>query len=649
MSTQLQFTKIRMKISKLGQEASLPDIFWDKQGKGEIKSNLSEYDEIYEGYGLVNSAYPYRQFNTYNRKLQEEEVSVAILENAFLKATFLPDYGGRLWSLVDKETGRNLLYTNDVIRPSNLALRNAWFSGGVEWNIGIIGHNPFTMSPLFTAELFEEGLGPILRFYEFERVRRVSYQMDFWLEQDSKYLSCRMRISNQNHSVVPMYWWSNIAAPQYQGGRVVIPASEAYTCIGNEFQKVEVPNYCGYDLTKYENIEHQIDYFFDLKDKELKYIANLDQSGYGLLQMSTNRLKGRKLFCWGKNEGSDRWQEYLTEEAGRYVEIQAGLGKTQYGCIPMAPNTAWEWIEQYGPVQISSEATKGFSTSKSEVSDYVASLIGDQNLEKLLLETRALSKTKGKLIYQGSQNGYLENSIRTKQEMPPVSPHLDFTTSDDRYREWILFISDGSLRCLSPDKKPTEYICEEYLYDMLKAEVESREAGNWYAWLHIGFYDLYKERYQEAKEALSKSNQLLENAFALYGLSVAAIAEGRYEEAVTLLLSGINHNRKDLSYVKECYRVLNKLNAFKEMYDLYHQLPPEIAGESRMMLYYIIALKGMGGYELAYKLLMDDGGLEVDDIKEGEDSIGGLWLELYSTLFPEGKAIMPHNFHFKSM
>ena len=43
-------------------------------------------------------------------------------------------------------------YTNDVIRFRNLAIRNAWFSGGVEWNCGIIGHSPFTCSAMYCAK-----------------------------------------------------------------------------------------------------------------------------------------------------------------------------------------------------------------------------------------------------------------------------------------------------------------------------------------------------------------------------------------------------------------------------------------------------------------------------------------------------------------
>ena len=139
------------------------------------------------------------------------------MENDHLKAVFLPEYGGRLWELWDKNTGKILLYTNDVLRFSNLAIRNAWFSGGVEWNISLIGHTPFTTEPLYTAVTKTEAGAPVLRFYEYERIRKVPYQMDFWLEEEDRFLNCRMRIVNESDQVVPMYWWSNIAVLNMKG------------------------------------------------------------------------------------------------------------------------------------------------------------------------------------------------------------------------------------------------------------------------------------------------------------------------------------------------------------------------------------------------------------------------------------------------
>ena len=90
-------------------------------------------------YGRVPNVLPYTMQDGYNRVRVLREFRVVILENEFLRATFLLELGGRLWSLVHKPTGRELLDCNPVFQPANLALRNAWFSGGVEWNIGTTG------------------------------------------------------------------------------------------------------------------------------------------------------------------------------------------------------------------------------------------------------------------------------------------------------------------------------------------------------------------------------------------------------------------------------------------------------------------------------------------------------------------------------
>ena len=313
--TRLVFETKRMNVAELGEESSVPDLFGELTTQNSLVFDLDEDDEIYEGYGKVNSAFPYRQLNGYTRELHEKDVKTAVLENEYLKAVFLTEYGGRLWELWDKKTGKNLLYTNDVLRFSNLAIRNAWFSGGVEWNLGIIGHNPLTTEPLYVAKTQTDEGDPVLRMYEYERIRGVIWQMDFWLEEACPYLNCRMRIVNDSNQVIPMYWWSNMAVPEYEGGRLVVPAKEAFTAVGTNGFKVEIPFVNGIDVTDYKKIPTSIDYFFHIPKEEPKYIANIAPDGYGLLQFSTPRLQGRKLFSWGNIDASDRWQEFLTDDA----------------------------------------------------------------------------------------------------------------------------------------------------------------------------------------------------------------------------------------------------------------------------------------------------------------------------------------------
>lgn len=112
MKPSLTFQTQSFRCSELGPENSTPDLISGSNIQNKTNFYLDEEDEIYEGYGKRETSYPYRQYTCYNRKLFQKEMKTAVLENDFLKAVFLPEVGGRLWSLLDKKTGKNLLYTN---------------------------------------------------------------------------------------------------------------------------------------------------------------------------------------------------------------------------------------------------------------------------------------------------------------------------------------------------------------------------------------------------------------------------------------------------------------------------------------------------------------------------------------------------------
>jgi hypothetical protein len=144
-----------------------------------------------------------------------------------LKATFLPELGGRLISLVYKPQERELLHRNPVFQPADLAIRNAWFSGGIEWNIGQYGHTFTTCSPLFAAAIQGNHGEPGLRMYEFERCKGLFWQLDFYLPPNFPFLIVYTRVVNPNHQPVSMYWWTNVAVNEKPGVRILAPANQA--------------------------------------------------------------------------------------------------------------------------------------------------------------------------------------------------------------------------------------------------------------------------------------------------------------------------------------------------------------------------------------------------------------------------------------
>lgn len=644
----LTFQNELFSVSDLGPENSVPDLIPGENIQNKTNFFLDEDDEIYEGYGKRETSFPYRQYTCYTRTLKEKELPTAILENRFLKATFLPTYGGRLWSLIDKTTGENLLYTNDVIRPSNLAIRNAWFSGGVEWNISMIGHTPFTMEPLFTSKLEKEDGTPVLRMYEYERVRKVTYQMDFWLEENSRFLNCRMRIFNQTDEMVPMYWWSNMAVPEYEGGRIIVPAKEAFTNREDGVYKVDIPMVNGNDISKYKEIPNQVDYFFHIPKESPKYIANINKNGYGLLHLSTSRLVSRKLFSWGKNEASDNWQDFLTEHAGRYVEIQGGLGKTQYGCIPMAPHTAWEWVELYGAVQTSKDASSSsYEQALREMNQIVEQQLQILQPETILSSTKLLAKQPAQLIQTGNGYGALENALRSYRGESQLSSHLDFGTLSSQYKEWMDFLETGHFPEKDPLEVPYDFMADDTFYKKLKETIQTINHQNWYAFYQLGLYYFQKNNIDASTECFIESMTLEPNPWAYHGLSVIYLKNQKNHGAIEFILKGYEMKKDDLSYLKETLKILLLAKGYEEIKKLYHTLPKDFAEESRVLFDYLIAL-ARTGQEKEVLDYLNEHHLVLEDLRECETSLGSLWEEVYERVNGD-KGTLPKKYNYHSL
>ena len=486
----------------------------------------------------------------------------------------------------------------------------------------------------------ESGI-PVLRMYEYERIRGVSYQMDFWLEADSPCLNCRMRIVNESDEVIPMYWWSNIAVEEYEGGKIIVPAEEAFTYADGTVRKVSLPVVGGIDITEYKNIGKSTDYFFHIPEKSPKYIANIDRTGYGLLHVSTARLKSRKLFSWGNNDASDRWQEFLTDQAGRYIEIQAGLGKTQYGCLPMAPHTAWEWMERYGAVQIPQEI---FGQKHPErAACFTEKLCLDQiweRMEQRLSDTKSMAHREAATVFTGSGYGAL-------QQQGKMTEHLKFAVKEESLKRWKRFFETSVLHCPEPSESPDEFFIDEKNAAFLKESLKAVNAENWYAHYHMGLGYYMAGKYKKAEKELKKSLCAAENPWAFHALSCTSLMRNKVGRAAEYMVKGMEMRRADPSYLKEGFKILYLCGADQTLCKFYETMETEGQEISKVRFYYISALHRLGREKEAYALLEQNGGLEVEDIREGEDSVAQLWSELYESLYGEGGKI-PHKYNFKA-
>lgn len=627
----LTFTEKIYKCSTMGAESSLPSLSYEKE-KVKAKSTINDFEGLFIGYGTRETAYPYKEQNLYDDET-EQKLPVAILENEFLYAEFLPTLGGRLWKLYDKKNQKDILYTNDVIRFRNLSIRNAWFSGGVEWNCGVSGHTPFTCSQMYTAKVKGKNGEDVLRFYEFERTRSIYYQMDFWLEKNVL-MSC-VRIENPNEEVVPMYWWSNMATPEYKGGRVVVPASSAYNnSDGMGIKKSSIPFDNGIDVSYPENIPNTIDYFYDIDKRDNKFIANVDINGFGLLQFSSHNLKGRKLFSWGHIEGSAHWQNMLTDKAGWYVEIQAGLGKTQYECLPMPPKTTWSFMECYTLADIGSEAVqKSYDSLVDAVNEQVNTLYSSDKLDEMCkYKAEEISLQKGEIVFSGSGFGYLHNLLENN-----APKQLEFLPENDA-NAWMDFAENGSFF----------QIANSFAYgNAMKNLLEnSQNKTDWQIPYQLALLEYDKRNFEKAK-AFCEQSFILDNNYMNNHLYASVLYQLNQSYSY-FAVKAIQQKTDDYSVCESVFRLLLKGECYNEIIDLFDIVSDHFKDSPRLNMYLSMAYLKAGNVDKAEEVLMQNGGLKLLDFREGDKFLDMLYKGIRKEKYgeKEDKIIVPKQFDF---
>ena len=628
---ELHIDTMHLPVAPLGTDSPLPPLpgATDLHARADLGMLPGEVFDL--AYGRVDSVLPYTVQDGYGREREPGELRVAVLENEHLRATVALDLGGRLWSLVHKDTGRELLYRNPVFQPANLALRGAWFSGGVEWNLGTTGHTPLTCAPMHAARV-ETPEGPVLRVWEFERLREVPYQIDFCLPEGSQFLYVHVRIVNTQDVDVPMYWWSNIAVPAEDGTRVIAPADASYRfAYEGTLELIDAPVHSGLDYSYPERAPHAADYFFRLENGQRPWIAAVDAGGHGLLQASTARLTGRKLFVWGENAGGRRWQGWLSEPgSGGYLEIQAGLARTQLEHLPMAAGDTWAWVEAYGALDVNPVAahTPDWPAARHAVQSDLDARLPLPALNSRLDEwTRWCDLPPTERLSVGSGWGALERRRRTAVGARPADlPGIPFRedTMTGEQSPWLALLEDGALPGADAGKPPVAQISGRGWLGLLE---EAAGTADWHGSYHLGLARIAAGDATGARAAWERSTEATPNAWALRALAHADRTEaGSDGRAADRYLAAYRLAPPSWQIAVEACEALLAVGRLKDAKAVLDELPEPHRTHGRVSVCRVrVALAG-GELDQAASVFAE--GFDVPDLREGEISLDGLWNEV---------------------
>ena len=581
---------------------------------------------------------PYTMQDRYKRELVVMEFTSIVLENSFLKAEIVPALGGRLWSLFDKQQNRNILYKNSLFRPANLAIRDAWFSGGIEWNIGRLGHTVHTCSPVF-AGVYEDSALPILRLWEFERQTKLFWSIDFFLPKDSPVLYSYTRIENPDPQAKPLYWWTNIAVLQTKNVRV-FSNTDKVIYIVPDTGKVktmdwgclpELPVLPGKDATYPALSDYSNEYFFQ-NDCPLNSIAHnmpweavVYEDGYGFGEMSTPALLYRKMFTWGVGRGGKRWQEFLSSGKDEYLEIQAGLAPTQLHTADIGGNETLDWVQVF--TAFNAEPVKAhqqdYNAAAAHAADCLTKLIDPNTLQKTLEQCRQRAALQTKILNMGSGWGALETKLRGY-----CPPGLSFPDSSIGKAEapWAELVTNGKLPNRPPEAAPGAFAAGEAWEKLLLAS--SDLADNWLTHYHLGVIYYEKGDTEKAVIEWEKSVKRKENPWALRNLALAAKNSGNIETALDYFRKarGLG-GYEDQSFAEEFIPMLltaGKNAEAKAELDVYMQKMPSLDALSTPLLEAAARIALNQGDDVTLDKIFS---IEQPHIREGNNAMVDIWFE----------------------
>ncbi|MDX3260076.1 DUF5107 domain-containing protein [Streptomyces sp. MI02-2A] len=588
------------------------------------------------GWEPLHSLLPVRVRDGYGRARAHMDIDTVVIENDRLRATVLPGLGGRIASLFHKPTGRELLYRNPVFQPACFALNGAWFSGGIEWNIGATGHTTLSCSPLHAARVTAPDGGEMLRLWEWERLRDLPFQVDLWLPEGSDFLYVGVRIRNPHERPAPTYWWSNIAVPEEC--RVLAPAEEAYR-FGYErrLHRVPVPTYDGADRTYPMNGAHPADYFYEVPDGRRRWIAALDEDGRGLVQTSTDVLRGRKLFVWGTGTGGRRWQAWLTQPGtGGYCEIQAGLARTQLEHVRLEPASEVSWLEAYGPLEAEREGewTTVVSGAEARLDGALPRPVVDAAYEAWLPYADA---DPGETLAVGSGWGALE-LLRSGGKLPGTP--FEETTLGEAQAPWRELLLTGSLPESRRVAPPGETLVAPHWRDMLET-APARPLTEY----HLGVAQWHAGDRAQAVRSWERALELAPSLWPLLRCLAVADQEAgnreraadRYAEAFDDLCrerrdDGESWTAATAALGREALETLLAVHRVAEARAVWNRLHPATRERGRFRLLGARLLLAEGDRAGARSVF--DAGFEVADLREGAETIGELWAELTDEPLP---------------
>jgi hypothetical protein len=287
-----------------------------------------------------------------------------IVENEYLRLTFLPELGGRLYKVLYKPTGHLVTYRNPVLKPSPWGPpEQGWWlaAGGLEWCLPVEEHG-YEWNLPWKLSATSDGQSVTVTVRDSSAKDRVQAEIAIRLDAGAGSFTIRPRLENPTGTPLEVKYWTNaMLAP---GGhnkpsadlRFVLPDSVTDVLIHSRgddslpdsTQRMPWPIVDGTDLSRLGNWNRWLGFFEGPATGG--FVAAYDEGhDEGLVRVyAADAVPGSKIFGFGWHDPIP--QSAWTDDDSSYIELHSGPAPTFDDAVTIPAGGRLQWTEIWYPV-----------------------------------------------------------------------------------------------------------------------------------------------------------------------------------------------------------------------------------------------------------------------------------------------------------
>jgi tetratricopeptide (TPR) repeat protein len=324
-------------------------------------------------YGVAH-IYPYTMLDDIDNERKEKTYHTVELENKFLRVTVITDLGGRVYSVFDKISNCEVFYKNPVVRFAPLAIRGAFFSGGVEFSFPV-AHAPTTCDKVnWNLRRNEDGSASI-SMGGLEHISGLRWVITLTLFPGRCALAQDVYLYNSGTIPGRYHYWTNASLDANDGTEFIYPlqrarsyeyagtASWPYARLDLIQQDPGLPGMEGVPMWPAARMLAPVN--FRWQKNMLAQVSifgrQVSWDYFGAWQHRTDRgyahvassrdVSGMKLWSWGNAPVGVVNQTSLTNDGSVYAETQCGALETQLDFDFLTPGGKRSWREWWIPLR----------------------------------------------------------------------------------------------------------------------------------------------------------------------------------------------------------------------------------------------------------------------------------------------------------